>query len=99
MNVRFYGSKNLWEMFRGNAENFGLSDEQSYWLYSMLGAIPGVGSLQSASDSYERMRDYMRNRELDYGSVKYPTKTLGYGVSQFGSGMVALSSNVSRLYR
>lgn len=81
------------------ANKMGINSRQFYTMYSALGGIPYIGGIQSAIDSNDSMSDYMANYGIDYGSIKYPTRTTGYGVSSAVGSAFQVSRNVTRLYR
>lgn len=89
---------NLWQAYKNNATAMGVSPKDAYWSYNLASGIPVIGDFLRASDSSNAMADYMRNRGLDWNDIKYPTRTLGNGVSGYTSGILSISRNISRLY-
>lgn len=88
----------LWEGYRNTAKAIGISDEDAYWTYNLASGLPFVGDLLRASDSANAMADYMRNRGLDWGSIKYPTRTVGNGISSATGAVLQISKNIASLY-
>lgn len=75
---------------------FGLPKTRNqYYFQSIMSDMPGIGSFYKARDKVNYMDDYLKNRGLSYGDIKYPTRTDGYGIG----GASFVSNNVKRLYR
>lgn len=74
---------------------------REYYIQSFLGAIfPPLGNYYSSRDSMAYMDDYMRNRGLDWGNIKYPSRTVGWSVGSNAVGALNyVSRNLDRLYR
>lgn len=82
---------------KGMFHAMGMSDRDIYYAESMLSALPFFGSFYQARDKVSYMDDYLDNRGLSYGDIKYPSMTAGYqGVSGLAN---YVSSNIERLYR
>ncbi len=96
-----YGStsKALSQLY-GGADRSDWTDDawrREYQIRAIASAIPVVGNLVKYQDNMRYMDDYMSNRGLSYGDVRYSTRTaggtLGVGTLNF------VSSNIKRLYR
>ena len=72
-----------------------------YILSSVVAGLPVVGSIYRAWDSVSYLDDYIGNRGMSYGDIRYPTMTGAFGsVSKASSGLMNfVSSNVERLYK
>lgn len=67
----------------------------------LAGIFKPYGSWVSYRDNQQKMEDYMAMFGLDYGDIKYPSSSLGFGASAnfSGSTLNFVSSNLGRLYR
>lgn len=74
-----------------------VTDAQSRALKYLFADIPIMGDMIRAGDSYRSMSDYLRNRGMSWGDVKYPGIQRGAGVT---SGVVspAMSASFHYLY-
>jgi hypothetical protein len=71
-----------------------------YILSSAVAGLPVVGSIYRAWDAVSYLDDYIGNRGLSYGDIRYPTMTGAFGaVSSASSGLMNfVSSNIEKLY-
>lgn len=68
-----------------------------YYYRSVMSSLPIFGSLYKGLDNMAYMEDYMDNRGLNWGDIKYPSRTVG---AQGVAGAVSfVSSNIERLYK
>ena len=88
----------LWSNWKNLAGVMGLSDKDAYAAYTAASGVPILGSLLKASDSVRAMDDYMGNRGLNYGSVQYPTATVGAGLGSATGAALSLSKTLFSLY-
>lgn len=88
---------NYWKSWQNFGHTIGLSDRTIYDTYVQVSDIPGVGNFLKTSDRQRSMADYMANRGIDYGNVKYPTLTVG-GTDSSVSGAMYLSKTLFSLY-
>lgn len=86
-----YNHWNLKDYFFGE-----IRDERQYFWQSFVSGLPIISAYTSARDNSQYMRDYMRNRALDWGDIKYSSRTTGWGMS---GAINFVSSNVKKLYR
>jgi hypothetical protein len=63
------------------------------------GLFTPLGMYHHARDNVNYMRDYMRNSDVSWSDIKYPTRTPGYsGYSGYGSTVSYVSKNIMKLY-
>lgn len=78
-------------------------DEAEFFRKSVVAGIPIIGDYLKAKDSLRYAQDYMDNRNLSFGNIKYPyINNLSYGISRDSRSMYGslnfVSSNIRRLY-
>lgn len=76
-------------------------DRIQYLAQSIVGSVlPPVGAYHTYRDNMAYMDDYMRNREIGYDDILYPSRTAGWsGGSALGSGIRSVSKNAFNLYQ
>lgn len=75
------------------------SREQYYTQAFFSGFSDLYRGYTSARDNTAYMDDYLKNRGLDYGDIKYASRTPGWsGGSALGHGVRSVSRNVESLY-
>lgn len=75
------------------------------WKYHMSG-VPFVGDFIRAGDQTRYFNDYLRNRNIDWSKVQYPSLNIGAGSYLgaganvvYGTGYAYVSKNLMSLYR
>lgn len=74
-----------------------VSESQAKALKYMLADVPIMGDMIRAGDSYRAMSDYLRNRGMSWGDVKYPGILRGAGVTS-GVSSPMMSASFHYLY-
>lgn len=93
----YYGADLTSSTRRGLDVIYGKLDARSQYAWdTFLRGLPGIGSVYQTKDNLAYMDDYLRNRGLDYSSIKYPSRTAGF--QSLGSTLNYVSSNVNKLY-
>lgn len=87
-----------WRAYRKFGSRVGMSDKAIYDSYVGFASLPFVGDFLKASDNKRAMSDYMANRGIDYGAIRYPTATIGARDNTLSS-TLTLSKNVLDLYK
>lgn len=86
------------EMKNRSKYNFTIASEaQSNALKYILADVPIMGDMIRAGDSYRAMSDYLRNRGLSWGDVKYPGIQRGAGLTS-GISSPMMSASFAYLY-
>lgn len=91
--------------FAPTLTNYGLlgyfgGDKMRYYMDVVMGGMPVVGGFFRAYDDLHYMDDYLMNRGLSYGDIRYPSRTAGASLgSAVGGGLSFVSKNIERLYR
>lgn len=98
---RFHAGKELMGMAGSALDNLGtamgLSQDDKKEMEFLLSGTPVAGDLLGLRDNYQWMLDYLTNRGMTWGDMKYPGReSAGRGA---WSGVNFVSKNIERLYR
>lgn len=91
--------------FEPNPTNYGIlgylgGEKMRYYMDVVMGGMPVVGPFFKAYDDLQYMDDYLGNRGMSYGDIRYPSRTPGASLgSAAGGGLSFVSKNIERLYR
>lgn len=79
------------------APSYSASEEQvKQWEY-MFSHLPGYGDWLRARDNFNWMSDYLKNNNMSWSDMLYPSKASGSGA---GSDMINFTSrNIEKLYK
>lgn len=98
---RFQAGKDLMGMAGSALDNLGtamgLSQDDKKEMEFLLSGTPFVGDLLGLRDNYQWMADYLNNRGMTWGDMKYPGRN-NYGGSAW-SGVNFVSKNIGKLYQ
>lgn len=94
----YYYGQNLWKTAKWLYDP--PSSRGQYYTQAFLAGFSDLyRGYTSARDNTAYMDDYLKNRGLDYGDVRYATNTPGWsGGSALGRGVRSVSRNVESLY-
>lgn len=67
------------------------------WASYIASGLPIIGNFVRSRDNWNYINDYMRNRNLTWSDVKYPSRVDGASTAGFGLNFV--SSNIEDLYK
>ena len=90
--------------FSSSPINYGIlgysgGEKMMYYMDVVMSGMPIVGGFFKAYDDLQYMDDYMRNRGLSYGDIRYPSRTPGASLgSAVGGGLSFVSKNIEKLY-
>lgn len=75
-------------------------DEFQYYLQADIASVvPGMAGYYNYRDSVASFEDYLKNRGLTYGDVKYPSLSLAWmGASRLGASIMSVPDSIMRLY-
>ena len=91
--------------FKPVPANYGIlgylgGEQMRYYMDVVMGGMPFVGGFFKAYDDVQYMDDYLRNRGMSYGDIRYPSRTAGASLgSAVGGGLSFVSSNIKKFYR
>lgn len=97
---RFKAAKDMMGMAGSSLDTLGtvmgLSQDDKKEMEYLLSGTPVIGDLLGLRDNYQFMSDYLKNRGMSWGDMKYPGRERA-GSSAW-SGVNFVSKNISRLY-
>lgn len=64
----------------------------------MFANLPVYGDWLRARDNFNYISDYLRNNDMNWSDILYPSRVTGSGSSPYGS-LNFVSSNLKKLYR
>lgn len=98
---RFKAGKDLMGMAGSSLDTLGtvmgLSQDDKKEMEFLLSGAPVAGDLLGLRDNYQWMADYLKNRGMTWGDMKYPGRS-NYGGAAW-SGVNFVSKNIGKLYQ